>query len=41
MNKEQAIKILEHALNQATKSGSFDLNEVAHIIQALQVLKSE
>lgn len=39
MNPEQAIKIIEQALNQATKNGAFDLNEVAHLIQALQILK--
>jgi hypothetical protein len=40
MNKEQAIQILEQALNQATKNGAFDINEVSHIIQALQVIKT-
>ena len=39
MEKVQAIQILEQALNQATKKGAFDLNEVSHIIQALQVIK--
>jgi len=40
MNQEQAIQILEQALDQATKNGSFNLTEVAHILQALQVLKT-
>jgi ferric-dicitrate binding protein FerR (iron transport regulator) len=39
MTVEQALKIVEQALNQATVKGAFDLNEVSHIIQALQVLK--
>lgn len=40
MNTQQALQILEQALNQATTKGAFDLNEVAHILQALQVLKT-
>lgn len=39
MNQEQAIKILEQALNQATKKGAFNLEEVVQIIQALQAIK--
>jgi len=39
MDPEKAIKMLEQALNQATIKGAFDLNEVSHIIQALQALK--
>lgn len=39
MNQEQAIQILEQALDQATKNGSFNLKEVSHILQALQVIK--
>jgi hypothetical protein len=41
MNKEQAIKILEEALNQATKKGSFNLVEVSQVLQALESLKQE
>ena len=40
MNKEQAIEILEKALNQATQKGAFNLNEVSQILQALSVLNS-
>ena len=39
MNKEQAIEILEKALNQATQKGAFNLIEVSQILQALQALK--
>lgn len=39
MNQEQAIKVLEQALDQATKNGAFNLVEVSHILQALQVIK--
>ena len=39
MKKEQAIQILEQALNQATQKGAFNLNEVSQILQALSVLK--
>lgn len=39
MKKEQAIQILEQALNQATEKGAFNLNEVTQIIIALQALK--
>lgn len=39
MNQEQAIQILEQALNQATQKGAFNLVEVSQIIQALQALK--
>jgi hypothetical protein len=40
MNQEQAIVILEQALNQATQKGAFNLNEVSQILQALSVLNS-
>ena len=39
MKKEQAIQILEQALNQTTLKGAFNLNEVAQVIEALIVLK--
>lgn len=39
MNKEQAIEILEKALNQATQKGAFNLTEVTQIIVALEAIK--
>jgi ferric-dicitrate binding protein FerR (iron transport regulator) len=41
MTKEQAISVLEQALNTATIKGSFNLNDVATILQALIQLKGE
>lgn len=38
MNKEQAIEILQQALNNATLKGVFNLNDTAFIIQALNKL---
>ena len=40
MNTEQALQIIEQALNQATLKGAFNLNEVSQILQALSVLNS-
>jgi hypothetical protein len=39
MNEEQAIHIIEQALNKATEKGSFNLVEVTQILQALSVLR--
>lgn len=39
MTKEQAIQILEQALNVATQKGVFNLQDVTHILNALQVIK--
>ncbi len=39
MGKEQAISVLEQALNTATVKGSFNLNDVAMILQALAEIK--
>ena len=39
MENKQAVQVLETALNQATKNGSFTLVEVSQILQALQLLK--
>jgi len=41
MTKEQAIQILEQALNAATQKGVYNLNDVTHIINALTLLKGE
>lgn len=41
MNKEQAIQILEQALNAATQKGVYNLNDVSTILQALQIIKAE
>ena len=39
MKKEQAIQILEQALNQAVEKGAYNLNEVSQIIIAIQAIK--
>lgn len=39
MEKEQAIKILEHALNEAAKHGTFNLIEATQVLQALEIIK--
>jgi 20S proteasome alpha/beta subunit len=41
MNKEQAIQIIEQALNQATQKGAFNLNEVTQVILALEFIKKQ
>jgi ferric-dicitrate binding protein FerR (iron transport regulator) len=41
MTKEQAIQIIEQALNAATLKGVYNLNDVATILNALSFLKSE
>lgn len=41
MTKEQAIQILEQALNAATLKGVYNLNDVATILSALALLKNE
>lgn len=41
MTQEQAIQILEQALNVATQKGVYNLNDVAHILTALNTLKDE
>tara|TARA_R110000803_G_scaffold69326_1_gene131651 strand:+ start:17462 stop:17587 length:126 start_codon:yes stop_codon:yes gene_type:complete len=39
MEKEQAIQIIEQALNVATTKGAFNLVDVSRILTALQALK--
>ncbi len=41
MNKEQAIQILEQALNAATQKGVYNLADVETILNALSLLKNE
>lgn len=41
MTDQQAIQILEHALNEATKKGTYSLTEAAQILAALQTIKSK
>lgn len=41
MNKEQAIQILEQALNAATQKGVYNLTDVETILNALTLLKNE
>lgn len=39
MTNEQAIQIIEQALNAATQKGVYNLQDVATILNALQVIK--
>ena len=41
MDKEQALQVIEQALNVATQKGVFNLNDVSQVINALVILKSE
>lgn len=41
MTKEQAIQIIEQALNAATQKGVFNLQDVGTILTALNAIKSE
>lgn len=41
MSKEQAIQVIEQALNGATLKGVYNLKDVETILTALQILKSE
>lgn len=41
MSKEQAIQILEQALNAATLKGVYSLLDVEQILNAIIVLKSK
>ena len=40
MNPEQALKVIEEALNLATTKGAFNLAETNQIVNALMTLKS-
>ena len=41
MTTEQALHILEQALNGATMKGAFNLKDVAMILQALETIKNK
>lgn len=41
MTEEQALQIIEQALNGATLKGVYNLKDVATILQALEVLKTK
>lgn len=41
MTKEQALQILDQALNGATLKGVFNLKDVAMILQALETIKNQ
>lgn len=41
MTKAQALQILEQALNNATLKGTFGLKDVAMVLQALEVVKTQ
>lgn len=40
MNKEQALNLIEQALNVATQKGVFNLTDVQAILNAISVIKS-
>lgn len=41
MDKEQAINILEQALDIATKKGVYGIKDIEYILNALKAIKSE
>ena len=41
MDKQQAIQVIEQAINAATLKGVYNLNDMATILQALMQLKGE
>lgn len=41
MDKEKAIETIEQALNAAVQKGVYNLNDVAIIINALEIIKSD
>jgi ferric-dicitrate binding protein FerR (iron transport regulator) len=41
MTQEQALQVIEQALNASTQKGVFNLKDVATILQALQKLKEQ
>jgi hypothetical protein len=40
MNKEQALQIIEQALNASVQKGVFNLNDVMQILNALKILNN-
>lgn len=40
MNPEQALKVIEEALNHATTKGAFNLADTSKIINSLMTLKT-
>ena len=40
MDKEQAIQVVEQALDLATQKGAYNLSDVNQILMALSVLKT-
>ena len=41
MSEEQAIQVIEQALNLATQKGAFNLADTSQILNALNVLKEK
>lgn len=41
MTEQQALQVIEQALNGATLKGVYNLQDVATILQALEVLKTK
>ena len=41
MDKEQALQVIEQALNLATQKGAFNLADASQILTALNVLKAK
>ncbi len=35
MNPEEALKVIEEALNHATTKGAFNLSDTSHIVQSI------
>ncbi len=40
MSKEQAMQIIEQALNAATQKGAYNLTDASHILTAINILKA-
>jgi len=41
MDKEQALEVIQQALNLATQKGAFNLADTSQILTALNVLKEK
>lgn len=41
MTKQEAIQLIEQALNVATKSGAFNIEDVGFILKAMDVIKAD
>lgn len=41
MTREEAIKLIEQALNIATKSGAFNMEDIGMILKAMSTIKEQ